>query len=83
VRCPPLAEALADDGRTSIPDLVSLRIDYPAWRAGFRPRTRAVLDELAVGGRTGEVARRFGISMGRASQMRRVFAVKWKQFHEG
>jgi hypothetical protein len=41
-----------------------------------------VLDALAVGGRTGEVARRFGISQGRVSQLRRVFAVKWKQFHE-
>jgi DNA-directed RNA polymerase specialized sigma24 family protein len=83
-RCdaPHLATALADDTRTPVPDQAAFRLDFPRWRAGFRPRTRAVLDALAVGGRTGEVARRFGLSQGRVSQLRRVFAVKWKQFHE-
>jgi hypothetical protein len=42
-----------------------------------------VLDALAVGGRTGEVARRFGLSQGRVSQLRRVFATSWRRFHEG
>ena len=63
-RCdvPHLAEALADNTRTPVPEQAAFRLDYPRWRAGFRPRTRAVLDALAVGERTGDVARRFGIS---------------------
>ena len=84
-RCgvPHLAEALADDTRTPVPEQAAFRLDYPRWRAGFRPRTRAVLDALAVGGRTGEVARRFGISQGRVSQLRREFAASWRRFQEG
>jgi DNA-directed RNA polymerase specialized sigma24 family protein len=84
-RCgvPHLAEALADDTRTPVPEQAAFRLDYPRWRAGFRPRTRAVLDALAGGGRTGEVARRFGLSQGRVSQLRRQFADNWRQFHGG
>jgi hypothetical protein len=84
-RCeaPHLAEALADNTRTPVPEQAAFRLDYPRWRAGFRPRTRAVLDALAVGGRTGEVARRFGLSQGRVSQLRRRFAASWRRFHEG
>ena len=82
-RCddPRLAEALADDTRTPVPDQAAFRLDYPRWRAGFRPRARAVLDALAGGERTGDVARRFGISPGRVSQLRRAFADSWRKFH--
>jgi len=80
---PHLAEALADDARTPVPDQAAFRLDFPRWRAGFRPRTRAVLDALAAGERTGAVARRFGISLGRVSQLRRQFADSWRKFHEG
>ena len=61
---PHLAEALTDNTRTPVPEQAAFRLDFPRWRAGFRPRTRAVLDALAVGERTGDVARRFGISSG-------------------
>jgi DNA-directed RNA polymerase specialized sigma24 family protein len=80
---PRLSDALADNTRTPVPEQASFRIDYPRWRASFRPRARAVLDALAVGGRTGEVARRFGLSQGRVSQLRQVFAASWRRFHEG
>lgn len=78
-----LIDALAHNTRTPPPEQAAFRLDYPRWRAGFRPRTRAVLDALAVGGRTGEVARRFGLSMGRVSQLRRAFAASWRRFHDG
>ena len=84
-RCeaPHLAEALADNTRTPVPEQAAFRLDFPRWRAEFRPRTRAILDALAGGERTGDVARRFGISMGRVSQLRQVFAASWQRFHEG
>jgi len=78
---PHLAEALADDTRTPVPDQAAFRLDYPRWRAGFLPRARVVLDALAGGERTGDVARRFGISPGRVSQLRRAFADSWRKFH--
>jgi hypothetical protein len=77
---PRLAEALADDTRTPVPDQAAFRADYPRWRARFGRRDRQVLDALAAGGRTGEVARRFGLSAGRVSQLRRAFAANWDDF---
>ena len=77
---PRLAEVLADNTRTPVPDQAAFRADYPRWRAGFRRRDRKVLDALAAGGRTAEVARRFGLSAGRVSQLRRRFAESWDDF---
>ena len=75
------ADALADDARTPVPDQAAFRIDFPRWRSTFRHRDRAVLDALAGGGRTGEVAAAFGISPGRVSQLRRAFEISWAAFH--
>lgn len=77
---PRLAEALSDNTRTPVPEQVAFRADYPQWRARFRRRDRQVLDALAAGGRTTEVARRFGLSAGRVSQLRRRFAASWEDF---
>ena len=78
---PRLADALVDNTRTPVPEQAAFRSDYPRWRAGFGRRDRAVLDSLAAGGRTMEVARRFGLSAGRVSQLRRRFAASWDDFH--
>ena len=64
-------------------DRAAFRLDFPRWRAGFGGRDRAVLDALAAGGRTGEVAGRFGLSPARVSQLRRVFRESWRDFHRG
>jgi hypothetical protein len=77
---PRLAEALADNTKTPVPEQAAFRADFPRWRARFGRRDRAVLDALAAGGRTTEVARRFGLSAGRVSQLRRAFAESWDDF---
>src|SRR5262249_40822343 len=55
-----LAEALSGNTRTPVPAQVAFRLDFPRWRSGFGRRARAVLDALAAGGRTNEVARELG-----------------------
>src|SRR5262249_60029868 len=64
--------------RTPVPAQVAFRLDFPRWRSGFGPRARAVLDALAAGGRTNEVARELGLSPARVSQMRREFEQGWE-----
>jgi hypothetical protein len=41
-----------------------------------------VIDALLAGGRTRDVSRRFGLSPGRVSQLRRDFREDWRRFVE-
>jgi hypothetical protein len=75
-----LAEALADNTRSAVPEQAAFRVNFPRWRASLRERDRAVLDALAAGERGQEVARRFGISPTRVSQLRREFQAGWAAF---
>jgi DNA-directed RNA polymerase specialized sigma24 family protein len=75
-----LAEALADNTRSAVPEQAAFRVDFPRWRASLRRRDRKVLDALAGGERTADAARRFGISPGRVSQLRREFERGWAEF---
>jgi DNA-directed RNA polymerase specialized sigma24 family protein len=75
-----LADALADNTRSAVPEQVAFRLDFPRWRASLRQRDRKVLDALAGGERTADAARRFGISPGRVSQLRREFEQGWAEF---
>ncbi len=76
-------EALTDCRRGRVPELAAFRIDFPAWRACIKHRDRAVLDALASGDSTSDVAERFGISPSRVSQLRREFLESWQSFHAG
>jgi hypothetical protein len=76
-----LSQALVDNTRSAVPEQVAFRVDFPRWRASLRERDRAVLDALAGGERGQEVARRFNISPGRVSQLRREFREGWEVFH--
>ena len=40
-------------------------------------------EELAIGHSTGDVAKRFGLTPGRISQMRRELHQSWEEFHQG
>ena len=75
------AEAVVQDTRTAtVPDIVSFRCDFPAWLETLRHRDRRIAETLALGHRTQDVARRFQVSEGRVSQLRRELAVSWKAF---
>jgi DNA-directed RNA polymerase specialized sigma24 family protein len=75
-----LAEALTDNTRSAVPEQAAFRLDFPRWRASLRRRDRKVLDALARGERTEDAARRFRISPGRVSQLRREFEQGWEEF---
>ena len=78
-----LTEALHEDTQTPVPRLVAFRIDFLAWRALLSERKRTMLDALAAGGQTCEVAEAFGVCPARVSQMRRELAAGWREFRAG
>ena len=74
-------EVIIEDQRTPIPDKVAFRCDFPAWLDSFSSRDRKIAEALADGRSTTEVAKRFGITLGRVSQLRRKFEKSWLEFH--
>jgi hypothetical protein len=73
-------EQLVENRRTSPDELASFAIDFGDWFQTLSDRDRAVAEDLAVGERTGDVARKYGISAGRVSQLRKQFKRSWQQF---
>lgn len=74
-------EAVVVDTRTaSVPDVVAFRCDFADWLESLSRRDRGVTEALSVGHRTSDVARRFSVSAGRVSQLRRELAESWHQF---
>ena len=71
---------LADDN-WPILDQVAFRCDFPAWLKTLAPRDRNIARALAEGGRTIDVAKRFGVSLARISQLRRELERSWLAFH--
>jgi hypothetical protein len=73
-------EAVVEDLHTPVFDQVQFRCDFPAWLGTLRRRDRRIAETLAVGNRTQDVARKFKVSEGRISQLRRELAESWAQF---
>src|SRR6185295_2277149 len=72
--------ALAQDRRSTVLDHVAARLDVAAWLATLGPRTRQIAVDLARGGTTSEIARQYGVTGGRISQLRRELANSWSAF---
>jgi DNA-directed RNA polymerase specialized sigma24 family protein len=73
-------EWLAADHRVGPAAEAAFRVDFAAWLATLTPQARGIAELLASGATTGETARRFGVSDGRVSQMRRTLAAAWQGF---
>lgn len=73
-------ESIVEDPHTPVFDQVCFRVDFPAWLARLSRRDRRIAESLALGNSTGAVARRFRISPGRVSQLRREFYDSWQAF---
>ena len=73
-------EAIVEDYRTPVADQVQFRCDFPAWLNTLSRRDRRIALRLAHSENTGEVARRFKVSAGRVSQLRRELAQSWEEF---
>jgi RNA polymerase sigma factor (sigma-70 family) len=74
-------EAIIEDRRTPIAEQVWFRIDFPIWLSSLSPRDRKIAQALAAGHTTGEVAKKFGLSCGRVSQLRLELYESWQKFH--
>jgi hypothetical protein len=74
-------DLLPSDTRGRVPDVVALRVDFPAWLRRLSPTRRRTALLLAAGFGTGEVAAGTGMSDGRVSQLRRELAADWHRFH--
>jgi hypothetical protein len=73
-------EALADNTRSPVPEQAAFRIDFPAWLAALGDRDRRLAEAMATGERTFALARAFGLTPGRVSQLRRAFHDDWGRF---
>lgn len=73
-RCKPIRDAadvaaLFRDGANPA-RIVALRLDFREWFGRLSPRKQRIVNALAMGESTTEVAERFGLSLGRVSQIR-------------
>jgi hypothetical protein len=71
-----------DARRSTILDQVAIRLDFRAWLRSLSCRTRQIALDLAKGFDTREVSRKYNLSPGRISQMRRELKESWQKFGE-
>lgn len=71
---------LAADKRASVADQVAVKLDFRAWLATLSHRTRRIAADLAMGFTTSETARKYRLSRGRISQIRRSLENSWREF---
>ena len=73
-------ERLRDNTQSPVIAQVVFRLDFRAWLGTLAERNHQVVDDLMAGEGTGDVARKFGLSPGRVSQLRRQFQDDWDAF---
>jgi hypothetical protein len=74
-------EVLVEDQRATPADIAASRIDFAAWLASMSLLRRKIAECLAAGETTHGAAKRFAVSPGRISQIRREFQESWLAFH--
>jgi hypothetical protein len=75
-----IQEALVEDRQAGPAEIAAARIDVADWLKSLSVRNRRVAKALALGNTTNAVARQFGISPARISQLRHWFRLHWQQF---
>ena len=73
-------EILVPDNTCTPAELAASRIDFPAWLKTLNPRDRKVAKFLSLGNRTQDAARKFDVSQGRVSQLRKELQESWREF---
>jgi DNA-directed RNA polymerase specialized sigma24 family protein len=76
-------DALVENTRSPVWLQAQFRADFAAWFGRLSARRRRVVTLLALGYRTGELARFLGVSAPRVSQMRRELHEDFRRFHGG
>lgn len=73
-------EALQDNMTTPAPEQVGFRCEFPEWRRSRTERDRRIIDTMMSGERPLTVAKRFGLSPARISQLKRELHDDWRRF---
>jgi len=73
-------ELVVEDKHSTPAEVATTRIDFRAWLESLPVRTRHVAETLATGEATSHVARMFGCSASRISQLRRELCRAWRVF---
>ena len=75
-------EAMVEDKRAAVADQVAAKMDVGAWFATLTKRMKEIARDLAFGCSTSEVAKKYGVTPGRISQLRRVLEESWAAFQQ-
>jgi hypothetical protein len=75
-----MEERLQDNTITPVFDQVQFRIDFRAWMRTLTPRERRMIRGMMRNERTKDLSKRFEVTAGRISQMRREFHDSWQRF---
>ena len=73
-------EIVVEDRHAGPDHVVMVRLDFAAWLGSLPTRNRRIAEMLAGGAAGKDVARRFGISPGRVSQLRGELREHWQCF---
>ncbi len=73
-------EVLVEDRHAGPAETAASRIDFSQWLRSLPRRTRRIAETLALGETTNRAAKRFRISPGRVSQIRRELVKDWQAF---
>ena len=74
-------EAIVEDRRTSVPDQVAFKIDFPNWLKRLGRQKRRIAEALAMGNSPSSVADRFKLSRCKISLLRGEFYRSWQEYH--
>jgi hypothetical protein len=74
-------EIVVEDKKSTPAQIAICRIDFVAWLGTMSALRRKIAQCLATGESTLDTARRFALSPGRISQLRREFRASWQAFH--
>jgi hypothetical protein len=74
-------EVLVEDRKAGPADTAAARIDFGDWLRTLGGRRRRIAEMLAEGETTSVTAAKFGVSLGRISQLRRELQDDWERFH--
>jgi hypothetical protein len=75
-----LEERLQDNTITPVLEQVMFRLDFMAWLRTLTPRERRMIRGMMRNERTMDLSKKFEVSPGRISQMRREFHAGWQRF---
>jgi len=73
-------QLVVEDKNAGPAEIVRVRMDFSDWLASLPCRHRRLAQYLSLGNRTSQAARKFRVSEGRVSQLRKELAESWRKF---